>query len=137
MTISDSEVVVIVKLALFAAVLSSMAFLLLLGLLFRFGLELVQIVVEAIEPRFPELSVRLGPVGDVFQRAGFDPAEAPLGVAAPGDQAGALIAKGAASSPTERSPAESRARIALLVGSARAKKVLLNGSVVTMIKPFG
>jgi hypothetical protein len=42
--------------------------------------------------------------------------------------AGPLIANGAASSLTVAGPAESRARIARRVGSARAENVVLRGS---------
>ena len=65
---------------------------------------------------FPEVPVAFGPVGDLFERAGLDPAGPPLGFAAARDEparsstrrcfdtAGMLMSKGSASSVTEHSP---------------------------------
>ena len=52
-------------------------------------------------------------------------------------RAGKVMAKGLASSVTEVSPEASRARIARLVGSARAAKTALSWSVGICNLPFG
>src|SRR5947207_1946943 len=51
-------------------------------------LHLFQIPAELVVPLFPELPVGLRPVGDVLDRLRAEPARAPLGVPAPGDQSG-------------------------------------------------
>src|SRR3954447_1931579 len=64
------------------------AMLFLLFLLFLF--QLAQVFVQAVETLFPEFSVVLDPVGDLFERRRLEVAGAPLRVAAAGDEAGAL-----------------------------------------------
>src|SRR5438128_1322632 len=54
------------------------------------GLELAQVVVQAIEALIPETPIVLHPVGDLLQRTRVQPAGAPLRLAAAGDQARAL-----------------------------------------------
>ena len=53
-------------------------------------LELLKIVVEAVEALHPELTVVVDPVGGVFEGPGFEAAGAPLGFAATSDEAGTL-----------------------------------------------
>src|SRR4051812_14773942 len=60
------------------------------GMLFLLGLDLLEVVVEAIKTVFPEPAVVLDPVGDIFKRLGFQPAGSPLRPPAARDQAGAL-----------------------------------------------
>ena len=57
-------------------------------LLLRF--QFLQIVVEAVEARFPDVAIALGPVGHFLEGAGLDPAGPPLGLASARDQARAL-----------------------------------------------
>jgi hypothetical protein len=71
----------------FWALLSAGMLLLLGELVF---LELLKIVVEAVEALHPELTVVVDPVGGVFEGAGFEAAGAPLGFAATSDEAGAF-----------------------------------------------
>jgi len=71
----------------FWALLSSGMLLLLGELVF---LELLKIVIEAVEALHPELTVVVDPVGGVFKGAGFEAAGAPLGFAATSDEAGTL-----------------------------------------------
>src|SRR4029453_17880665 len=80
MTISRSDGVVTVKVLLFATLLTAMFLL----LLFRF--QFLEVTLEAIEPPFPDLAIALGPVGHFLQRAGFEPARAPLRFAAARDE---------------------------------------------------
>ena len=54
------------------------------------GLQLAQVLVQPVEALFPELAVALQPVGHVLERRGLQPARPPLGLAALGDQPGAL-----------------------------------------------
>ena len=56
----------------------------------RLPLQLVQVVVQAVEALFPEAAVVLQPLGGVLERARLEPAGAPLGLAPALDQAGAL-----------------------------------------------
>src|SRR5215472_12378646 len=54
------------------------------------GLQLVEIVAQAIQALLPEAPVMLDPVGDLLEGAGLQPARPPLCRPPPGDQAGAL-----------------------------------------------
>ena len=102
------------KVPLFATLLTAMCLL----LLFRF--EFLQVAVEAIESPLPYRAVVLGPVGNLPQGAGFEPARPPLRFPAARDEsrasstrrcfetAGMLIANGSESSVTDRSPHELR-----------------------------
>jgi hypothetical protein len=108
-------------------------------------LNLAEINFQAIETFVPQRPVALEPGVDVFQRVGRDAARAPLRLAAPCDESGALehlrcletagplILKGLAISLTVVSPSTSLARMARLVGSARAAKVALSWSVDILI----
>jgi hypothetical protein len=53
-------------------------------------LQFLQIVVQAIEALHPELAVVLHPIGDVFERSGFEAARTALGIAAARNEAGTL-----------------------------------------------
>src|SRR6185312_13053117 len=68
--------------------LADMAFL--LARLLFFALQLTQIVVEAVEPLFPEPAVALEPFVHVLERLWLDLAGPPLRLARAGDQAGPL-----------------------------------------------
>src|SRR6516162_11781532 len=52
------------------------------------GLQLAQVVAQAVEALLPEAAVVLDPVGDLLQGAGLQPAGPPLRRPPPGDQAG-------------------------------------------------
>src|SRR5262245_583076 len=86
MTISRSDGVVTLNVWLFATLLTAMS--LLLVLLFR--VQFLKVMFEAIEPPFPDLAVALGPVSHFLQRARFQPARAPLRLAAARDESGPL-----------------------------------------------
>src|ERR1700704_992514 len=58
--------------------------------LLSLGLQLAQIVVQAVEALLPEAAIALEPVVDVLQRARLDAAGPPLLLAASCDQARAL-----------------------------------------------
>src|SRR5262249_19491598 len=81
-TISRSEGVVVLKVWLFATLLTAISFLL--------PFQFVQVVVESVEARLPDVAIPFGPVSHFLQRARFDAARPPLGLPAPGDEAGAL-----------------------------------------------
>ena len=130
--ISRSDGVVALNVSLFAARACGHVF-------FSFCFQFLQVVVEPIEARFPDVPVALGPVGDLLERAGLDAARAataPRGRARSGparsstrrcfETAGMLMSNGSASSVTEHSPDARRARIARRVGSARAANVVLS-----------
>src|SRR5438874_6883831 len=70
----------------FCAAFATAMFLLLLFFLF----ELAQVLVQAVEARFPEFAVVPDPVGDLLERRRLEVAGSPLRVAAAGDQSGAL-----------------------------------------------
>jgi hypothetical protein len=71
----------------FWALLSAGMLLLLGELVF---LELLKIVIEAVEALHPERTVVVDPVGGVFEGAGLEAAGTPLGFAASSDEAGAF-----------------------------------------------
>jgi hypothetical protein len=50
-------------------------------------LDFLQIVVQSIQPLFPEMPVTFGPLLDLFQRAPLDPAASELGIASLRNQA--------------------------------------------------
>ncbi len=89
---------------------------------------------EAVEALFPKNPVLFHPIGDVLERVGLELAMTPLRIAALGDQPGFFqhfhvlrdrrqlipFRNGLASSETLASPRDSRASIALRVGSASA-----------------
>src|SRR6516225_10041694 len=54
------------------------------------ALQLPEVAVEPAEALFPVLPIELDPVGDALERVGLEPARAPLRLAAPLDQPGAL-----------------------------------------------
>src|SRR5215208_5532720 len=80
MTISRSEVVVVLNVSLFATLLTAM----LLLLCFHF----LQVIIETIETCFPDVPVTLRPRGDFFEWSGFDAARAPLRFPSAADQTG-------------------------------------------------
>src|SRR5437868_9763578 len=63
---------------------------LLAPMLFLLGLQLAQIIVEAIEALLPESAIAVDPIRDFFEADRLEPARPPLRVAAARDQAGAL-----------------------------------------------
>src|SRR2546421_9012385 len=63
---------------------------LLAAMLFLLGLQLAQVIVEAIEALFPEPPIALEPIGDFLEPDRLEPARPPLRLAAARDQAGAL-----------------------------------------------
>src|SRR6266568_835411 len=73
-----------------AAISFCAAFATAMFLLLFFFLQLVQVLVQAIEAFFPEFFVVVDPAGGLFQRRRIEMAGAPLRVAAAGDQASAL-----------------------------------------------
>src|SRR5579859_8029527 len=64
--------------------------LLLAAMFLLLGLNLTEIIVEAIQTLLPETAIVRDPVGDVLERPGLKSAGAPLGLPTPGDKAGPL-----------------------------------------------
>src|SRR6266436_7463580 len=83
MQISWSDGVVTLKLSLFAVLLPTMSPLLLC-------LQLLHVLIQSIEPLFPDLPVTLGPIGDFFQGTGIDSTPPPLRVPSLHDQSRAF-----------------------------------------------
>src|SRR5256885_1639370 len=81
---SNARVMTKARSAALATALSFSATLLLLRL------QVLEVIVEAVETLFPETAVVLDPVGDILQRPGVEPAWPPLRLAAARDQSGAF-----------------------------------------------
>src|SRR6201998_996165 len=69
---------------------STLVLALLAGMFFFLALKCLQIIVQAVEAFLIEPAVVLHPIGDVLQRARFEPARPPLRVAAARDEARSL-----------------------------------------------
>src|SRR5215217_5721883 len=82
MRISRSEGVVTVNVPLFATLLT--------GILLLLFFQCLQVGVEAIQARFPDGAVPLGPFGDFLDRRRIEAAGPPLRLASARDEAGAL-----------------------------------------------
>src|SRR5690242_8825966 len=54
------------------------------------ALQLLQVIVQTVEALLPVAAVVLDPIGHLAQRAGLEPAGAPLGLAAAADEPGLL-----------------------------------------------
>src|SRR6266508_924462 len=81
---------ILVWLSMFSSYGIVVARLFLASTLLLLRLQLVQIIVQAIEALVPKAAITFEPVVNVLQRVGLDPAGPPLRLAAACDEAGAL-----------------------------------------------